>query len=95
MIFRLPSTMPLKLPKLKKELASAGWASFLDAVISQGFSIERTWPMRTEMTAGLKSKEKLPCHINFGRVSASCETAGSTTKTEFLRELRKEIPYLR
>ena len=29
--------------------SNTGWETFLDAVIRAGFSIDGTWPMRTEM----------------------------------------------
>src|SRR5690606_25969718 len=29
-------------------IASAGWETFLDAIIRAGFSVVGTWPMRTE-----------------------------------------------
>ena len=35
-------------------MASTGWATFLDAVISAGFSITGTWPVRTEQPHGLR-----------------------------------------
>jgi putative DNA methylase len=35
--------------------ASTGWETMLSAIISSGFILTGTWPMRTEMTAALKS----------------------------------------
>ena len=35
-------------------VVSTGWETFLDAVISCGFEITGTWPMRTEYTGNLK-----------------------------------------
>ena len=34
--------------------ASTGWDTFLEAVISAGFAITGTWPMRTELIGNLK-----------------------------------------
>ena len=34
--------------------ASAGWETFLDAVLKAGFPITGTWPMRTELVGSLK-----------------------------------------
>ena len=73
--------------------ASTGWETFLEAVISAGFSIDGTWPMRTEManrmissgTNALASSVVLVCkkrHIE----------AESISRREFQRELREQMP---
>ena len=36
--------------------ASTGWDTFLGAVISAGFAITGTWPMRTELIGNLKKE---------------------------------------
>ena len=72
--------------------ASTGWETFLAAVISAGFSISGTWPMRTELTGNLKrnvaalaSSIVLVCR----KRPADAPTA---TRREFLSALRAELP---
>ena len=38
--------------------SSTGWETFLDAVIRAGFSINGTWPMRTEREGGVRNAER-------------------------------------
>jgi putative DNA methylase len=75
------------------DVSSTGWATFLEAMISAGFAITGTWPMRTELanrmigsgTNALASSIVMVCRnrpVN----------AGTITKPEFMRELRKELP---
>ena len=69
--------------------SSTGWETFLEAVISAGFSIDGTWPMRTELanrmiasgTNALASSVVLVC-----KKLADIETI---SRREFQRELRK------
>jgi putative DNA methylase len=37
-------------------VTSAGWASFLQAVVDAGLALDGTWPVRTELTGNLKNK---------------------------------------
>ncbi len=73
--------------------SNTGWETFLDAVIRAGFSIDGTWPMRTEManrmigsgTNALASSVVLVCkkrHTN----------AESISRRQFQRELREKMP---
>ena len=73
--------------------ASTGWETFLEAVIRAGFSIDGTWPMRTELanrmigsgTNALASSVVLVCKKREG-------TAESVSRRQFQRELREEMP---
>ena len=74
-------------------IASSGWETMLNAIISAGFSITGTWPMRTEMksrslartgTNALASSIVLVCRKR-ATTSATC------TRKNFLRELKKEL----
>lgn len=73
--------------------SSTGWETFLEAVISAGFSIDGTWPMRTEMASrmigsganALASSVVLVCkkrQIN----------AYTASRRELQRELREKMP---
>jgi len=72
---------------------STGWVTFLAAVIQAGFSIDGTWPMRTEManrmigsgTNALASSIVLVCR----KRESSAETI---SRRDFQRQLREEMP---
>jgi putative DNA methylase len=73
--------------------SSTGWETFLEAVLSAGFSIHGTWPMRTELanrmigsgTNALASSIVLVCR-------KKDRAAAMTSRKDFLRELRAELP---
>ncbi len=73
--------------------ASTGWETFLEAVIKAGFSIDGTWPMRTELsnrmigsgTNALASSVILVCQKRE-------EGAKSISRRQFQRELRETMP---
>ncbi|NBX75137.1 MAG: DUF1156 domain-containing protein [Proteobacteria bacterium] len=74
------------------ETSSTGWDTFLQAVIDAGFSINGTWPMRTEYTGNLKGKMNalassivLVCR----KREVEAETIG---RREFIRELNAVLP---
>lgn len=72
--------------------ASSGWETMLNAIISAGFAITGTWPMRTEMTNrqvamgtnALASSIVLVCRKRES-------TAATCTRKNFLRELKSEL----
>lgn len=73
--------------------SSTGWVTFLEAVISAGFSIDGTWPMRTEMSNrmigsganALASSVVLVCKRRENKASV-------ISRREFQRELRIQMP---
>jgi putative DNA methylase len=73
--------------------ASTGWETFLDAVISAGFAITGTWPMRTERgarsvgigTNALASSIVLVCRPR-------PHDATTTTRRDFVKALKYELP---
>ena len=73
--------------------SNTGWETFLEAVLSSGFAICGTWPMRTEMqtrqiasgTNALASSIVLVCRKR-------PEDAPSISRREFLRELNEVLP---
>ena len=73
--------------------SSAGWETFLEAVTTAGFSIDGTWPMRTEMASrmvgtgqnALASSVVLVCKRRQIEVD-------SISRREFQRELRDRMP---
>jgi putative DNA methylase len=74
-------------------LSSTGWATFLQAIISAGYSIVGTWPVRTERAArtiatgtnALANSVVLVCR----RKEAEAEVI---TRAEFIRALKRELP---
>ena len=73
--------------------SSTGWETFLEAVIRAGFSIDGTWPMRTELgnrmigsgSNALASSVVLVCK------KREIETE-SISRRQFQRELREKMP---
>lgn len=74
-------------------LSSTGWATFLQAVISAGYAIVGTWPVRTERAArtiavgtnALANSVVLVCRKKEA-------TAEVITRAEFIRTLKRELP---
>jgi putative DNA methylase len=79
--------------KSQDGVSSAGWASFLQAIVGSGLLIDGTWPMRTESeervngsgTNALASSIILVCRQR-------PETARTVSRRDFLAELRREMP---
>jgi putative DNA methylase len=73
-------------------VTSAGWASFLQAMVDAGLAVDGTWPMRTEATNALKAKmNALASSILLG-CRKRPEKAPTVTRADFLRVLRREMP---
>ena len=74
-------------------LASTGWATFIQAVISAGYSIVGTWPVRTERAArtiatgtnALANSVVLVCR-------PKPANSGVLSRAEFIRALKRELP---
>lgn len=73
--------------------SSTGWETFLEAVISAGFSIDGTWPMRTEMAARMIGSGTNALASSVVLVCKKREIeAESISRREFQRELRDQMP---
>jgi putative DNA methylase len=71
---------------------NTGWDTFLAAVLSAGFSISGTWPMRTEMTAAMKTiKNSLASSIVLVCRKQSTN-APTGTRRDFVSALKAELP---
>jgi putative DNA methylase len=74
-------------------ITSAGWASFLQAVVDAGLAVDGTWPVRTELsnrmvgsgTNALASSIVLVCRKRVPE-------ADIATRAEFVRALKREMP---
>jgi putative DNA methylase len=74
-------------------ITSPGWASFLQAVVDTSIVVDGTWPLRTEMTTRLGGQST---NALASSVVLICrkrpEGARTTTRADFLRALRREMP---
>lgn len=72
--------------------ASTGWETFLDAVISAGFGVSGTWPLRTERPQGLKRDT----NVLASSIVLVCQphktSAPIATRREFMNTLKSELP---
>ena len=73
--------------------SSTGWVTFLEAVITAGFSIDGTWPVRTEKqgrTIGIGSNALASSIVLVCRKRET--NAESISRRDFQRQLREEMP---
>ncbi len=78
--------------KDNKGTGSTGWETFLEAVISAGFSISGTWPMRTELTGTLKKNVAALASSIILVCRKRSDDAPTATRREFLSTLKSELP---
>ncbi len=73
--------------------SNTGWETFLDAVMSAGFAIDGTWPMRTEGSGRLiaKGNNALASSVVLVCKKRAIETE-SISRRDFQRELREQMP---
>jgi len=73
--------------------ASTGWETFLAAVISSGFSISGTWPMRTERESRNRSIDSNALASSIILVCRPRQLEASmTTRRDFVAALKTELP---
>lgn len=73
--------------------ASTGWETFLDSVISAGFSVDGTWPMRTERPGRLRENASNALASSIVLVCRKrAADAPTTTRREFVSALKSELP---
>ncbi len=74
-------------------ITSAGWASFLQAVVNSGLAIDGTWPVRTESVGRIIAKDS---NVLASSVVLVCRKRSSdaptVTRAEFIRALKREMP---
>jgi putative DNA methylase len=74
-------------------VTSAGWASFLQAVVDAGLAVDGTWPVRTEGATRMIAAETNALASSIVLVCRRLNTAAPTiTRADFLRALRREMP---
>jgi len=73
-------------------LVSTGWETMLEALITTGFTITGTWPLRTERSGRLRDTDSNALASSVVLVCRSrSDSAPLTTRREFLNALRKEL----
>jgi putative DNA methylase len=74
-------------------ITSAGWASFLQAVVDAGLSVDGTWPMRTELGNRIRGQSSNALASSIILVCRKgAVNAVTVTRAEFIRALKKELP---
>ena len=71
---------------------STGWETMLTATVNAGFQIVATWPMRTEQPKALKTGVNALASSVVLVCRPRPENAPAITRTEFLQELKREMP---
>ncbi len=74
-------------------VTSAGWASFLQAVVDAGLVVDGTWPVRTELANRMIGKDANALASSI--VLVCCKRAADAPtilRSDFIRLLRKELP---
>jgi putative DNA methylase len=72
--------------------ASTGWDTFLEAVISAGFAITGTWPMRTELIGNLKREISALASSIILVCRPRAVDAPAATRRDFVAALKAELP---
>jgi putative DNA methylase len=78
--------------KAESGTASTGWETFLGAVLSSGFAICGTWPMRTERSQGLKTGSNSLASSIVLVCRARSKNAATVSRRQFIRELNATLP---
>ena len=73
-------------------IASSGWETMLNAIVSAGFAITGTWPVRTERSVRPRANDSNALASSIVLVCRKRDaTATTCTRKNFLRELRREL----
>lgn len=76
----------------KEGTASTGWETFLQAIITAGFAITGTWPMRTELVNNLKKNVSALASSVVLVCRQRAPDAPTISRRDFLRELNAVLP---
>jgi len=72
--------------------SSAGWTTFLEAVVRAGLSLHGTWPMRTELTGNLKKGVNALASSIVLVCRPRSSGAGTISRRQFVRVLNEALP---
>ncbi len=82
-----------KTQNLKSKTSSTGWETMLEGLVSSGFAINGTWPMRTELGNRMRGQGSNALATSIILVCRPRpEDVRSTSRLEFVRALRRELP---
>ncbi len=73
-------------------VASTGWATFLDALMTAGFSILGTWPMRTELANKIGQKANMLASSIVLVCRHRSTEAQAATRRELVQVLQRDLP---
>jgi putative DNA methylase len=74
-------------------ITSAGWASFLQAILDSEIAVDGTWPLRTEMSTRMVSQGANALASSIVLICRKRDSASSVvTRADFLRVLKRELP---
>lgn len=74
-------------------VTSAGWASFLQALLECNLAIDGTWPLRTESAGRMRGNRANALASSIVLVCRKRDsTASIITRAEFIRALKRELP---
>lgn len=75
------------------DTSSAGWETFLEAVLVAGFTITGTWPVRTEREGGFRNSNQNALASSVVLVCRRRQANAPTiSRREFVRELNSVLP---
>ena len=75
----------------ENKASSTGWSTFLQGLIDAGLQVTATWPIRTEISGGLKAKKAMLA----SSVVLACRTRMGTnveTRGGLIEALKRELP---
>jgi putative DNA methylase len=74
-------------------LTSAGWSSFLQAIIDAGLTINATWPVRTELANRMRGQGSNALASSIVLVCRKLDVkAPVITRADLIRSLKREMP---
>jgi putative DNA methylase len=73
-------------------VTSAGWASFLQAIVDSGLAVDGTWPVRMEYTTNLKAKVNALASAVIIVCRKRSVAAATTDRAGFTAALRRDLP---
>ena len=76
----------------KEGLTSPGWATFLQGVVNTGYTIDGTWPVRTELSGNLKKRFNTLASSIVLVCRKRATNAPALTRRDFIARLRTTLP---
>jgi putative DNA methylase len=74
-------------------VASTGWETMLEGLVGSGFSVDGTWPMRTEQSGGLREAGRNALASSIVLVCRPRPKGASVaSRRDFLAALKEELP---